>query len=70
VSVDWARQAGGALTLAVSIPVNVRARVVLPASAAGATKASGEGQPKLESDEAGRVVYAVGSGRSQFSVSH
>ena len=70
VSVDWARQPGGALTLAVSIPVNVRARVVLPTSAAGATKASGEGQPKLESDEAGRVVYAVGSGRSQFSVSH
>jgi alpha-L-rhamnosidase len=69
VTVDWARKAGGELTLTVSIPVNVRARVVLPAAQPGKTAASGEGQPRLVSDEGDRAIYEVGSGRSTFSVS-
>jgi hypothetical protein len=52
----------------VSIPVNVRARVVLPGAAPGRATASGEGQPRLVAEEGGRAVYELGSGHSQFTV--
>lgn len=69
VTIDWARKAGGTLTLSVSIPVNVKAQVVLPAAPTAKTTATGEGAPKLVSKDGGRAVYEVGSGRTAFTVS-
>jgi alpha-L-rhamnosidase len=68
VGIDWTRTEKDGLTLSVSLPVNVRARVVLPAAAPQAVSASGEGQPRLVSDGGERAVYEVGSGLSQFTV--
>jgi alpha-L-rhamnosidase len=68
VGVDWTRTDKDGLTLSVSIPVNVRARVVPPAAAPQAVSASGDGQPRLVSDGGERAVYEIGSGRSQFTL--
>ncbi len=68
VRVDWKRAANGALTVAVEVPVNVRARVSLPVSAASTHSGSGEGAPVLLGIEAGRANYETGSGRSEFAV--
>jgi alpha-L-rhamnosidase len=68
VGVDWRRAAGGALTVAVDVPVNVRALVSLPIGASSTHSGSGEGAPVLLGVEAGRANYETGSGRSEFSV--
>lgn len=68
VKVDWRRATSGALTVAVEVPVNVRATISLPVRAASAHSGSGEGAPVLSSVEAGRANYETGSGRSEFSV--
>ncbi len=68
VRVDWRRGAKGALTVAVDVPVNVRARVSLPVSAASTHSGSGEGAPVLSGVEGGRANYEMGSGRSELSV--
>jgi alpha-L-rhamnosidase len=67
VKVDW-RRANGALTVAVDIPVNVRATVSLPVSASSKHSGSGEGAPVLSNVKAGRANYETGSGRSEFTV--
>ncbi len=67
VQVDW-RRAGGKLTVMVEVPVNVRATVSLPVSAASTHTGSGEGAPVLQGVEAGRANYQAGSGRSEFTV--
>jgi alpha-L-rhamnosidase len=68
VRVDWRRAASGALTVAVDVPVNVRAVVSLPVSAASTHSGKGEGAPVLLGVEAGRAKYETGSGRSEYSV--
>ncbi len=68
VRVDWRRAAGGGLTVAVDVPVNVRALVSLPVGPAMAHAGSGEGAPVLAGVEAGRAKYETGSGHSEFSV--
>jgi len=68
VLVDWRRATSGALSVAVDVPVNVRALVSLPIGALSTHSGSGEGAPVLLRVEAGRAQYETGSGRSEFSV--
>ena len=68
VKVDWRRTANGALSVAVEVPVNVRATVSLPVDASMAHSGSGEGAPVIMGIEAGRANYQTGSGRSEFIV--
>jgi alpha-L-rhamnosidase len=58
VSVAWRRH-GGRTTVSVSVPVNVRAEVDLPA---GRVRVSGEARPE------GHGVYSTGSGHVTFTV--
>ncbi len=60
-------QVDGALKVAVDVPVNVKARVLLPLAGSIAS-ASGTGAPLLLEMTADRAVYAAGSGRSEFVV--
>ncbi|OLF16332.1 hypothetical protein BU204_17255 [Actinophytocola xanthii] len=64
VGVDWER-GGHGLELAVSVPVNVTATVVLPAAPRG-YRAWGAGAPRVVDSGDGRVVFTVGSGRTHF----
>jgi alpha-L-rhamnosidase len=68
VKVDWRRAASGALSVAVEVPVNVRALVSLPVSATSNHSGSGEGAPVLSGVDAGRANYETGSGHSEFAV--
>jgi alpha-L-rhamnosidase len=68
VAVDWRRSASGGLSLAVDVPVNVRAEVSLPLPEGATHSGSGDGAPAALGVEAGRARYAVGSGRSVFEV--
>jgi hypothetical protein len=60
VGVDWKRTERG-FTLVVTVPVNVTATVVLPASSAG-YRAWGDGAPRPVDGGA----FTVGSGRTHF----
>jgi alpha-L-rhamnosidase len=68
VGVDWQRTASGALSVIVDVPVNVRATVSIPLADGSIHSGAGEGAPEPLTVEAGRALYAVGSGRSQFEV--
>jgi alpha-L-rhamnosidase len=68
VEVTWERSPGGALSVAVEVPVNVRAQVSLPLAPTSTHSASGQGAPVLSGEQAGRAVYEVGSGRTELSV--
>ena len=68
VSVDWQHAANGALSVTINVPVNVRAQVSLPVTAASQPSGTGEGAPLPLGVQDGRARYDVGSGRSQFSV--
>ena len=68
VQISWQRPAGGGFLLDVTIPVNVRATVVLPIAKPASTSASGAGQPTFVSEDAAHATYTVGSGQSSFIV--
>jgi alpha-L-rhamnosidase len=68
VQINWQRPAKGGLTLDVTVPVNVRATVLLPILKPASTSASGAGQPSFISEDAAHATYTVGSGQSSFVV--
>jgi alpha-L-rhamnosidase len=68
VAVDWQHAPNGALSVTITVPVNMRAQVSLPVAAAARPSAMGEGAPVLLSVQDGRASYDVGSGRTQFLV--
>ena len=70
VQIAWQRPANGGLTLALTIPVNVGATVVLPITKPASTSASGQGQPVFVSESTTQARYSVGSGQSAFVVAN
>jgi alpha-L-rhamnosidase len=65
VAVAWQRSEAGKLSVKVDLPTNVRARVSLPLADV-VISASGSGSPKLVGNEGERIVYEVGSGKSEL----
>jgi alpha-L-rhamnosidase len=65
VAVAWQRSEAGKLAVQVDLPTNVRARLSLPL-VTEAISASGAGSPKLVGKEGERIVYELGSGRSEL----
>lgn len=68
VEVEWRRagRGGEAVTLHVDVPVNVTARVHLPAAADVSYRAIGRGSAEYVGTEGGRAVYEIGSGSTRF----
>jgi len=64
VAVRWRRE-GETVTVDVTVPVNATAQVMLPAARREAVKASDAAFLRMEE---GRAVYAVGSGRTLFTI--
>lgn len=65
VTVAWNRSGGG-VRLDLDVPVNVKARVVLPLEAGLSYRTDGPSQAVLVGIENGRAVFEVGSGRSSY----
>ena len=66
VGADWSRGAAG-LTLKISVPMNVRAEVALPATDVLLTTGVGAGAPRYRETTGGWVIYDAGSGTSTFT---
>lgn len=65
VGVDW-RTRGAGFTLAVDVPVNVRAEVHVPARDAAGVRVTGRGEARFTGMRDGYAVYEVGSGHLTF----
>ncbi|MEV6109358.1 family 78 glycoside hydrolase catalytic domain [Streptomyces sp. NPDC051940] len=65
VSLSWTRD-GGAVNASVEVPVNVVARVELPAAGGVAYRAVGEGDARYLGTRDGRAVFETGSGTTRF----
>jgi alpha-L-rhamnosidase len=66
VGVSWRRVPTGGVVLHVDIPVNVRARVSLPAVSGRSYRGAGGGKPVFIGLEDGREIFEVGSGSTNF----
>lgn len=69
VRVTWKRNGGG-FSLAVDVPVNVRAEIHVPARSAADVRVSGPGAARFTGMKDGYAVFAAGSGRLVLHSDH
>jgi hypothetical protein len=69
VPVAWERKASG-MTLSLTVPPNVTARVAIPVDGRPRYKVSGKADARFEGYQDGRAVFTVGPGDARFAPEH